>query len=254
MTTTKEKEVVVSKGARQTVYAALAADLDVESTPGPQVSRDIQDKAQGFIDDYIASLVERTEARVQALTARRPRPKDGAMPLAGEPTVGNFPYWDLFTVGPVQFIGPPPWRPSKIIASGELALVLAVLFINPLNAPGPAPAPTIQLGARGFRIRFEGIDLTNVADGPDFTDVGVFPPVAPAISVFPHFFIAPDPGVNPMLVELNCTADITVPGQPFAAFSTNHLDIDSEPPFLIVPGTPPQLQHDIPMRYLVYRL
>ena len=76
---------------------------------------------------------------------------------------------------------------------------------------------------------------------------------APSLTFFSIFIIAPDPGQNPRLVELNATADIVDIAQPFAAFATNHLDIDSDPGFLNVPPQPPQFQHDIPLRYLIYR-
>jgi hypothetical protein len=133
-----------------------------------------------------------------------------------------------------------------------VALVLAVLFINPAsNIFNPISATTI-LGGRDFRVRFEQVDLTNVSNGPDFTFVGTFPATAPVITFFPFFFVAPNPGANPQLIETNVTADITNLAQPFAAFATNHLDLDEDPGFLGIPPVPPQLQYDIPLRYLVY--
>jgi hypothetical protein len=147
----------------------------------------------------------------------------------------------------------PPYQPSKIIASGEVSLFLAVLFINPTtNANNPLPGTTV-LGNRGFRIRFEQIDLTNVTAGPAFTFVGTFPATAPVLSLFPVLFVAPDPGVNPRLVEQNVTADITDMAQPFAAFATNVVDVDEDPGFLGIPPVGPRLEHDVPLRPLIYR-
>ena len=128
-----------------------------------------------------------------------------------------------------------------------------MLFINPAtNIFNPISATTI-LGGRNFRVRFEQVNLTTVTDGPDFTFTGTFPSPAPSLTFFPVFIVAPDPGQNSHLIEQNVTADITDIAQPFAAFATNHLDVDSDPGFLNVPPQPPQFQHDIPLRYLIYR-
>ena len=68
----------------------------------------------------------------------------------------------------------------------------------------------------------------------------------------PDCFAAPNPGVNPRLMELNVTADVTFPLQPWAAFATNHFDLDNDPAFLGIPGTGPGWRHGQPLRYLVY--
>jgi hypothetical protein len=131
--------------------------------------------------------------------------------------------------------------------------MLGVVWINPLNGPGGSLPGTIVLGARHYRVRFETVNVSNVTDGPDAMFAGVFSSPAPIVSVYPFWFVPADPGPNPRLYETTLTCDIVEGGQPMAAFSTWHVDLDSEPPFLGLPGVPPGLQYDIPARYLVYR-
>jgi hypothetical protein len=172
----------------------------------------------------------------------------------GEPTVGNYVGWDLLTISPIQFETLPPYRPNKIIASGELTLLLAVMFINPAVSvvDGFAIPANVQLGDRDFRVSFDQLNLTNATAGPNFTIVGTFGPApVPPFILFPVFFIAP--AVNtPELIEVNVTADILNLGQPYAAFATWHLDIDASPSFLGLPPVSPQLEYDIPQRYMIY--
>ena len=78
------------------------------------------------------------------------------------------------------------------------------------------------------------------------------PSPAPALTFFSQFIIAPDPGARSWLVEQNVTADITDIAQPFAAFATNHLDVDSDPGFLNVPPSAATVPaHSA--AYLIYR-
>jgi hypothetical protein len=155
-------------------------------------------------------------------------------------------------IGPIQFFGDPPYRPAKIIAAGQLAYFLGVIWINPLNSPGGGIPGTVALGSRTHISFFETVNLTNVSNGPDFVSPGTFPGPAPVITVVPWFFIAPNPGPRPTIYETHFAVDIAQPGQPFAALATWHLDVDFEPAFLGVPPAWPQWRHDIPARYLVY--
>ncbi len=233
----------------------MEADLQVTGSGLVELPRNLHGKVQSFMDDYKAYLEDRTELYAKRQAAEQMKLRRGAAIEAGEPTVGNYVAWDLLTIGPVQFIGPPPYRPHKIVASNEFAVVFVVLFVNPTVsvAEGFAIPATEQLGGRRFRIRGEQINLTNVSNGPDFTINGTFSSPAPVVSIFAFVIPPTDPGVNPLLRELNVTADIRDLAQHYAAFSTNLLDIDAEPGFLGVPAVPPQLQHDIPLRYMIYR-
>lgn len=219
---------------------------------GVDVDDETRERAQAFTDEYTARLDEWTEAHVHRMAERQMRA--GVDLEAGEPTLpGGYQYWNVFTVGPVQFFGNPPYRPGKIIAAGQLAFMLGIIWINPANSPGGGIPATVALGSRDWEAYFETVNLTDVTNGPDFPASGTFAGPAPVVTVVPWFFFAPDPGPRPKIYETHFAVDIRQPGQPFAALSTWHFDIDAEPPFLGVPGVPPQFQHDVPARYLVYR-
>jgi hypothetical protein len=227
--------------------AKVEEELIINTSTGLEVPADILAKAKAFNESYVASLKARTEEYVKRAT-------NGVRPRAGEPVlVGGYKYWDCLTVGPIQFIGDPPYQPSKVIAFGEFALIQGIIWVNPLNGPGGSLPGTTVLGGRSYRARFETINLSTVTDGPDFLTFDTFSPIAPIVTVINWFFVPNDPGPNPQLYETTLTVDITNSGQPFAAFSNWHIDPDSDPPFLGIPGVGPQLQLDIPMKYLVYR-
>ena len=232
--------------ANHGVTAVTAEELGAEVTGQmPALPPDVQAKAKQWVNGYKAKLVAQTNEYLAKAAA-------GVATQAGEIVVSGYLHWDIVTISPIQFTGFPPFQPSRIIGSNEAALLLAVLFINPAIGPGGLSATTI-LGGRNFRVRFEQVNLTDVTDGPDFTFVGAFPPLAPALSLFPVVIVAPNPGANPRLVELNVTADITNLAQPFAAFATHHINIDAEPGFLGIPAVgAPRLVHEIPLRYLIY--
>lgn len=232
--------------ANQGVTVVTAEELGVKVTGEmATLPSDIQARAKQWTDNYKAKLAAQANEYVAKAAA-------GVAPQVGGPVVSGYLHWDLLSISPVQFTGFPPFQPSRIIASGEFALLQAVLFINPVPGPGGLSATTI-LGGRGFRVRFEQVNLTDVTNDLDITFVGVFPAVAPVMTVFSVFILAPNPGVNPRLVEMNVTADIVNPAQPFAAFATHHINVDAEPGFLVVPPVgAPRLVNEIPLRYLIY--
>ena len=261
---TTEQEMVVRGGRREAaaaeervkparVLTALAEELDVRMEGSKvDVPAETEEAARAWIDDYRAKLTGQTENYLDRQADYFAELASRQVATIGEPTHLGYVYWDLITISPIQFVNLPPYQPSKIIASNELALFQAVLFINPAtNIFNPISATTI-LGGRDFRVRFEQVNLTDVTNGPDFTFIGTFPSPAPALTFFSQFIIAPDPGQDSRLVEQNVTADITDIAQQFAAYETNHVDVDSDPGFLNVPPQPPQFQHDIPLRYLIY--
>ena len=214
------------------------------------ISSEVKEKAAHFMDNYMSYLAERTEAYVQRMADLKAQ--GATAELGGPITALGYQYWNVLTIGPIQFFGNPPWRPSRIIAAGEVALLLGVVWVNPAADPGGGVPGTVVLGGRNYRINFETINLTTVANGPGAAFVGAFPAV-PGIQLFPWFFIPADPGVNPNLYQTYMTADITNVAQPFAAFSTWHLDPDTEPGFLGLPTQPAGWEHEKPCQYLVYR-
>jgi hypothetical protein len=241
----------ISRGVTSRTAATLGMEPEVDVPPEAQAWMEGQNAfIKDLVEKYVADLDTKRKRNGQAKVAAAARPE------AGEVTVGPYVGLDVLAYSPIQWIGMPPYEPHKIIRGGEQAVIWALVFVNPavdvLN--GFAVPATVQLSGRGFRVRCDQIDLTNVSNGPDFTFTGTFPSPAPALTWIPFPFTAPDPGLNPRLMEANITVDITDMAQPWAAFSTWHFDFDSDPGFLgFVPSVPPQLQHDIPMRYLVYR-
>lgn len=234
----------ISKGVTSTTAAEMGMKPEVEVPP----------KAQAWMTKQRARLTHTVTEYVDRVDARREGSEEGPGLEAGTPTVGSYVGLDVLAYSPIQSIGPPPYEPHKIIAGGEQATIWAAMFVNPAVdiSQGFAIPATVQLGGRGFRVRCEQVDLTNLTGGPDFTYQATFASPAPSLTWIPFTFIAPDPGANPRLMEANITVDVTDMAQPWAAFATWHFDIDNEPPVQWVPGAPPQLQHDIPMRYLIY--
>lgn len=236
---------------KERTNGAEAAEAEIDSLESEvELTPEVEEKAAYFMDNYLGYLAERTEAYVNRMADRK---ANGAVAEIGEPiTRLGYQYWNVLTIGPIQFLGDPPWRPNKIIAAGELTLILGVVWVNPAADPGGGVPGTVVLGGRSYRIRFETIDLTNVTNGPSATFTGVFPAV-PGIHLFPWFFRPRDPGLNPRLYQAHLTADITNVAQPFAAFGTWHLDLDREPGFLGLPTQNAGFEHDVPCQFLVYR-
>lgn len=243
-----EKELTV-KANRAGLEGAMATTPEGKQVAVPS---DILAKAQDVIDSYTASLTERAndyiERASQAALARRRGQGIGAV------TVGPYVGFDLIVFSPIQFIATPPYLPHKVVAGGELTLLLAYMWTNPVVSipDGFAVSSSVQLGSHPYRVRFEQVDLTNVVNGPDHTITNTFGAPAAMLTALPWFFIAPNPGVNPRLMEVNVTADITFPVKPWAAFATNHFDVDEDPAFLGIPGASAGWRNGQPLRYLVY--
>ena len=119
------------------------------------------EQAQAWANDYLEKLNEATNRRLTALAA--PGNGNGAQLAAGEPTVGSYVAFDVAVTSPVQFIGLPPYQPSKIIAAGEPAFIFAFLFVNPTVDVGAgfAVPPTVQLGGRTWRLSLDQLNLTS---------------------------------------------------------------------------------------------
>jgi hypothetical protein len=233
------------------IAAVTAEEIGAEMEGGAAIPAEYAEEVQAIINEVRAKLAGHVEKNLQKAMHRNGT-GNGAQPMEGEVTLDTgYEYWDLLALSPQQFINAPfTFRPQKIVAGGEAVLLLAVLFINPLPTPFSGPSATQYLGGRPFRVRFEQIDLTNVANGPDFTFVGVFPGVAPVISIFPVLTVPPSPGLNSQLVELNVTADVTLAGQPMAAFASQWLDLEDDPGFPIPRAA--GFRSQLPLRYLIY--
>jgi hypothetical protein len=254
-----EKELVIKTGkaaaakpSRYGVTALTAAELGgTQEGTKLGVPQEIQDAANTWIEGYKSTLIARGEQYLQRLEAQR---ANGAVGL-GEPTVNDYVAFDIVSVSPIQFLGLPPYAPSKIVASGELMLLLAVQWINPAVdvANGFAIPATVQLANRMLRVAFDQLNLTTASAGPNFVHHIALPAPAPAFLIIPQFVLAPAVA-SPQLIEINVTSDIENPVQPYAAFATWHYDTDADLPWFMgfPPAVAPGLRHDVPMRYLVY--
>jgi len=250
----QQTELVVK--SRHKIVAKTADEMGIHLTQGhmADLSDDIRERAMDWTNDYKSSLIQRTELYLEQLGALQGARNGRVSPEEGEPTVGNYVGWDLITISPIQFEALPPYRPNKIVASGELSVLQSIMFINPaVSVPdGFAIPANIQLGNRDVRVSFDQFNLTKGIPGPNFTFVGNLGPApVPPILIFQVFFIAPAV-TSPELVEVNVTADVLNLGQPYATFATWHVDIEATPPFLGLAPVAPQAEYDIPQRYMVY--
>lgn len=234
----------VAEGPAATTSAATSGDVALE-------------RATKWANDYAARLTERAEYRLAELAGHSNgngvRPRIGE-PTTGDPTTGFYVGFDVVATSPIQFGGPPPYQPSKVIAAGEQAFLIAFIFVNPtVNIPlGWAIPATVQLGGRTWRMTLDQGNLTTGGVLPQQVQTATF--TSPAATITPVIFslATPNPGPDPALIEANVTVDIVDPAQPYAAFATNFLDVDNDPSFLGAPPTSAGWRHELPNRYLIY--
>jgi hypothetical protein len=237
----------------------MTAVTETPATPGAGPAPAPTDadlaKATQWANDYLGKLTARTNERLaQVARQNGSASSDGQMrPAIGEPTVGPYVAFDVASTSPIQFTGLPPYQPSKVIAAGEAAFLIAFMWINPVPDPlhGFAVPPTVQLGGRGWRLTLDLADITTLTSAK-LAQTGTYGAPAPSLSFAIFSLPTPDPGADAAVYEANVTFDITDPGQPYAAFSTNFFDVDDDPGFLFVPPAVSQWRHELPNRYLVY--
>jgi hypothetical protein len=219
----------------------------------PAAPDQTREAAQQWAQDYLTKLTEATTQRLAGIASRSNGSNGAIAPRIGEPTVGQYVGFDVAATSPLQPIALPPYQPSKVIAAGEPAYLVAYMFVNPMACIpcGFAVPPTVQLGGRTWRLSLDLMNLTDLTH-TTLVQTGTYGPVAPALSFAIFTLPTPNPGPDAAVYEANVTLDIVDPGQPYAAFATNFLDVDSDPGFLFVPPTPPGWRHDLPNRYLVY--
>jgi hypothetical protein len=176
-----------------------------------------RDQAEAWARSYLDPLVERAERYVAELN-ERPQGQEAL----GEPTVGPYTAFDIAALAPIQFIGSPPFAPSKIVIAGEPAFIVCFMFVNPTADAGQgfAVPPGVQLGGRRWRVRLHEINLSDLAAVPAQTQTGVFTSPAPIFTTVVFPIPISDPIEDPRLMEANITADIVEPAQPYAAFAT----------------------------------
>ena len=231
---------------------AASAPVAADATISEEVALE---RATTWANEYAARLTERTMSRLAEVAGQ----SNGVQAHIGEPTTGSpatgfYVAFDVAATSPIQFGGPPPYQPSKVIAAGQSAFIVAFIYVNPtVNIPlGWAVPASIQLGGRTWRMTLDQGNLTTGTVLPHQVTGGTF--ATPAATVTPVVFslATPNPGPDPWLIEANVTVDIVDPGQPYAAFATNFLDVDNDPGFLFVPPASAGFRHELPNRYLIY--
>jgi len=226
------------------------ADQPAATAPAATSEGVALERATKWANDYAARLTEGTERKMAELAGR----SNGVQPRIGEPTVGPYVAFDVVATSPIQVGGPPPYQPSKIIAAGEPAFIVAFMFVNNLVdiTHGFAVPPSVQLGGRTWRMTLDQGNLTTGGVLPRLVVTGTFGATAGLVTPVVFSLATPNPGPDPALIEANVTVDIVDPGQPYAAFATNFLDVDNDPGFLGVPPAAPGFRHELPNRYLIY--
>ncbi len=230
------------------------ADVPAATAPvatGASAPEDVAlERATRWANERAAYMTERIQNRLADMSNH----SNGAAPRIGEPTTGPYVAFDVVATSPIQFGGPPPYQPSKVIAAGESAFIVAFIFVNPtVNIPlGWAVPASVQLGGRTWRMTLDQGNLTTGGVLPHQVVGGTFGSAAATLTPVVFSLATPNPGADPWLIEANVTVDIVDPGQPYAAFATNFLDIDDDPGFLFVPPSPAGFRHELPNRYLIY--
>jgi hypothetical protein len=249
-----------------TVRAAAAAAAEVYAR------EEMEKHAQATLDAWVAILKEQTRLytrKMMAQAAKRPE----VMAAGGEgPEAafwsGNAPYpwFDLYFSGPYQWSpSANVYMPQKVIQVNDWAYLLGTLWRNPapINFISGNPSAADMLSALNFSVWFELVNLTTVADGPDFLPYRPLPiPIGGGFVngffawIPPGTFPTPPEG-KPHLYEVNLTVDATGPGPvpaalPFSGFATWIFDPDSQPAFYDIPAQGPHWHYDVPARFLVH--
>jgi hypothetical protein len=239
-----------------------------ESAAQEYAADETEKHAQAIMDAWAARMKALNNELGKALAKAR---DEGVAEAEAEPWTPAwpwpYPWWNILIAGPFQFVPFDAFLPHKIFQPDEAAFVVGAVWMNPFGIGWNPfnPSAATLMGAFDLTIRFETINLTTVADGPDPAPIemnpigGWFGP--PWFKLFwksigSGFFPSPPQG-QPHLYEMNVAADVSGPvPEPFAGYSTWVFDPDLEPamwPPYIRPGTAPHWQYDIPARFLVYR-
>ncbi|MGQ9927988.1 MAG: hypothetical protein ACUVS4_14090 [Chloroflexaceae bacterium] len=232
-----------------------AAELGAQ---GPEIALTPEElePAENWRLNYQPRLIEAAEKYVRSLLSSPAKGNGKPGEEIGGPRVGPYVPWDVVAFLPIELGGAGLMgEPNKIVPAGSWIVVYALMWANPVSDPihGYKVPANMQLGGRPYRVTCHQLNKTSGATLPPLTYTGTFPPVLPALSWW-SFFIKTPSTTTAELIEVNITADIEFPAQPFAAFATWHYDVDMEMPWFwsFPPPVPPQWRHGIPMQYLVF--
>ncbi|MCK2219292.1 hypothetical protein MF672_036680 [Actinomadura sp. ATCC 31491] len=226
--------------------AALLADHTVQDC----VKR-VENRIRYYTQQYMDAHRERSE---QAEQRSRRRPGESSSEVGILSPALPYLWFDMAAVGPFKFNGM-SWEPGRIYRTGEQALLLALLWRNPLPIGG-GPSAAAVMAPLFHQVRGLTININTVTAGPAMTPMpaafgpGFFNIVPMLIPTTP----APPDG-NPRLLEIHVTADVLGIGPglpPFAAFATQWQNPENQPPFPGFPGIPPGIVQETPVRVLIY--
>ena len=124
-------------------------------------------------------------------------------PTTGSPTTGFYMAFDVVATSPIQFGDPPPYQPSKVIAAGEPAFIVAFIFVNPtVNIPlGWAVPASVQLGGRTWRMTLDQGNLTAGTVLPRQVTSAASGSTAATLTPVVFSLATPNPGPDRWLVE-----------------------------------------------------
>jgi hypothetical protein len=240
-----------------TEVAEAPAGPEQVAVGAPTTEEEARQLATQWANDQAARLTERVQ---QFLASKNGHGNGNLAPRIGAPTTyepSGKPYvpFDVLATSPIQFTGPPPYLPSKIIAVGNFAYLIAYIFTNPsVDIPaGWAVPASVQLGGRPWRAT---LDQTNLTTGTTSTQArnGVFGSPAAVYTAVPFYLPTTGPtlGGDPWLIEANVTVYVDAPAQPFAAFATKFYDWDNDPGYPFFPPETAGYRYDLPNRYLIF--
>lgn len=204
-------------------------------------SDEMEKQAQAIGEAWLAKLYQQSKEQAKNVKQAKEMLSQQGLEITDIVTPAGYAWWELLLGGPFQAQTPGgPFLPSKVIRAGEPAFFLAVIRRNPDPIPTLMISASTVMQAYDYTIRLQSIDLTHVADGPDFGPIvatfgaGIFGFLN--LHVVPIVGVPAPPQGDPTLFETNMLVDISgpVPGLPFAGYNTWILDPDSDPG---IPGT-----------------
>jgi hypothetical protein len=238
-----------------------------------QIVADLKQKLEQGDTLYRSQVQQVQQSRAPSTLNGRNGHNGNATTEAAEPTAnfGGLPYqfFDLIAVGPFQPIGAGPFRPNRILRTGEPAFLIAAIWRNPLPLGFQAGNPSAAevMAGQQYMVRGQTVNINDVANGPD---------LGPATGTFGAGFLdfhvlyipsvpAPPDG-SPKLLDITLTIDVRSVASglpPFAGYASVWLQLDTEPPFVfpyipyvggpvVVPGLVPSFVRDIPVRVMIY--
>lgn len=239
----------MDRGARPTQAAEEQAREDFQKNP----------RVKDLIDNVTTKLGEYSrqyEAKYQQLTERATGTSRAEIAEPVTPLPVPYLWFDLMVMGPFQPIAPNgPFLPHRIIRAGEPALLLAVLWRNPVSLLGGPSAAQIMSPFQ-YVVRGQTIDLNSVTNGPDLGPVtNMFGGGFVNVEMLPLVSLPAPAQGEPRMLEIHVTVDMLGPGPglpPFAGFATRWFQPDLQPPFLGLPGILPGFLEETPVRALVY--